>query len=460
MADEPSPKSEPEIIEPAPGVAVPPSREPRHDPGVIEGEATEIREAPPPAPPTAEAAIAQPAREEPATERPSHEEPASEQPSHEEPATEEPAAGRPADAQAPTIRPRPRWASLPFVAGALGALFGAALALAAASLVDPRAGALDAANRRLAALERDVQAESAAAADFQRRLGALETSAAGLAKTAAGESETAEAALAEARAARADAAKALAAAAATGRAPPAPAQGGAPASFDAGALEARVGALESELAGLKSGAADLNALDDRLVKIETAFAAPKSEARVAASEGVANRGGAAEAILAISLNARLNAGAPFAEELAALARLNADETKLSALRPFADTGAPTSAVLAAGFAKVAPSVIAAATPASGGGVMDRLLDHMRKLVRVRRLGEVAGDDVEALASRVSAALARGDLSAALDVYRRLPDAARQASADWGKAAEARQAATVAAEALRADAVGRLAAVKN
>jgi hypothetical protein len=218
--------------------------------------------------------------------------------------------------------------------------------------------------------------------------------------------------------------------------------------------------LESELAGLKSGAADLNALDDRLVKIETAFAAPKSEARVAASEGVANRGGAAEAILAISLNARLNAGAPFAEELAALARLKADETKLSALRPFADAGAPTPAALAAGFAKVAPSVIAAATPASGGGVMDRLLDHMRKLVRVRKLGEVAGDDVEALASRVSGALARGDLSAALDVYRRLPDAARQASADWGKAAEVRQAATVAAEALRADAVGRLAAVKN
>ena len=455
MADDTSPKSEPEIIEPAPGVAVPPSREPRHDPGVIEGEATEIREAPPPAPPTAEAAIEEPAHGEPATERPSHEEPA-----HRQPTAEESAAGPPADAQAPTIRPRPRWASLPFVACALGALFGAALALAAASLFDPRAGALDAANRRLNALERGVDGQSATAADFGRRLGALETSAAGLAKTAAGESETAEAALAEARAARADAAKALAAAAATGRAPPAPAQGGAPASFDAGALQARVDALESELAELKSGAADLNALDDRLVKIETAFAAPKSEARVAASEGVANRGGAAEAILAISLNARLNAGAPFAEELAALARLKADEGKLSALRPFADAGVPTPAALAVGFAKVAPSVIAAATPASGGGVMDRLLDHMRKLVRVRRLGEVAGDDVEALASRVSAALARGDLSAALDVYRRLPDAARQASADWGKAAEARQAATVAAEALRADAVGRLAAVKN
>jgi hypothetical protein len=450
MADETSPKSEPEIVEPAPGAAVPPSRAPRHDPGVIEGEATEIHETPPPAPPTAEAAIGEPASEQPATE----------EPAHEEPATEEPAAVPPADAQAPRIQPRPRWASLPFVAGALGALFGAALALAAASLVDPRAGALDAANRRLNALERGVEGQSAAAADFERRLGALETSAAGLAKTAAGESETAEAALAEARAARADAAKALAAAAATGETAPAPAQGGAPASFDAGALEARVGALESELAGLKSREVDLKALDDRLVKVESALAAPKSEARVAAAEGAANRGAAAEAILAISLSERLDAGAPFAGEWAALARLKADEAKLSALRPFADAGAPTLPALAASFAKIAPSVVATAKPPSGGGVMDRLLDHMRKLVRVRKLGEAAGDDAEALAARVSAALARGDLAAALDAYHALPEAARRASQDWAQGAEARQAAAVAAEALRADAVGRVAAARN
>ena len=81
-------------------------------------------------------------------------------------------------------------------------------------------------------------------------------------------------------------------------------------------------------------------------------------------------------------------------------------------------------------------------------------------MRVRKVGEVAGDDPGAQAARVSAALARGDLAAALDAYRRLPDAARQASADWGKAAEARLAAAVAAQSLRADAVARLAAAEN
>jgi hypothetical protein len=432
MADEPSPISEPEIVEPAPG-AVPPSREPRHDPGVIEGEATEIHDGPPPAP-----LVAEP-------------------PSGEEPASPEPAAVPAADAPAPGIRPGPRWPSLPFVVAALGALFGAALALAAASLLEPRAGALDAAGRRLAALERGVEGQSAAAADFERRLAALETGAAGLAKTAAGDSAKVEAAAAEARAARADAAKALSAA---GQPAAGPTTGGAPAAFDASAFEARLGALESEWTGLKAGAADLGSVKDRLDKLESALAAPKSEARVAAAEGAAKRGGAAAAILAISLNERLNAGAPFPGEWAALARLDADGGKMAALKPFADAGAPTVAALAAAFAKLAPSVAAAATPAAEGGAVDRLLDHIRKLVRVRKVGEIAGDDPQALASRVAASLARGDLAAALDAYRRLPDAARQASADWGKAAEARLAAAVAAQSLRADAVARLAAAEN
>ncbi len=448
MADETSRNPEPEIVEPAAGAA-PPSREPRHDPGVIEGQATEIRQAPPREPPAGEAASEEPAAE---------------------PASEEPAAV----ADAPEIRPRTRSSAFPFVAGALGAVFGAALALGAGWLVDPRFAALGAATAHLAVLERGAEGQAAANADFDKRLGALETNETGVAEAAAvealgrrvaalegaaGEGEAVRAALAEARAARADAAKALALAAAAGQSAP-PVQGGAPASFDASALEVRIGKMEGELAALKSREAGLGALDDRLAKMESALVAPKSEARLAAAEVAPDRDGAAEAILAISLNERLDAGAPFAGELAALARLGADGGKLAALSPFADAGAPTLAALAAAFAKVAPAVVAAATPPSGGGVMDRLLDHLRKLVRVRKVGEVAGEDVEALAPRISAALARGDLSAALDAYGRLPDAARQASEDWAKAAEARRAAGAAAQGLRADAVGRLAAAKN
>ncbi|MGD0640152.1 MAG: hypothetical protein ABSC22_05330 [Roseiarcus sp.] len=447
MADDTSPKSEPEIVEPP---AAPPSREPRHDPGVIEGEATEVREAAPPEPPTAEAATGEPASEQPSAE---------------------PTVG----ANAPESRLETRRTGVPFLTGALGAVVGAALALGAAWLIDPRAAALDAATAHLAELERGDQAQLQTNADFEKRLGALEASESGLAKaeavdalarrlaaleSAPNKDEAAQAALAEARAARADAAKALALAAGSGQTTAAPAQGGAPAAFDASALLDRLGAVESELAALKSREADLGALDGRVAKIESALAAPKSEARVAATEVGASRGGAAEAILAISLNERLHAGAPFAQEWAALTRLGADSAKLAALKPFADAGAPTFAALAASFAKISPSLVAAAAPPSNGGAMDRLFDHMSKLVRVHKVGEVAGGDAGTLVSRISTALARGDLPAALDAYKDLPDAARQASEDWAKAAEARQAASVAARGLRADAVARLAEAKN
>ena len=44
--------------------------------------------------------------------------------------------------------------------------------------------------------------------------------------------------------------------------------------------------------------------------------------------------------------------------------------------------------------------------------MDRLFDHMRKLVKVRPVGEIAGEDPAALATQIEAALARGDIGAA------------------------------------------------
>ncbi len=129
-ARNPNPKSS------SPPTPRPPSREPRHDPGVIEGEATEIHE-------TCAAGAAEPPRRP--AERAANEQPASEQPSTRSPRPRSRPPVRRGCASA-RIRPRPRSAAFPFVAGALGALFGAALALGAAWLVDPRAAALDAAN--------------------------------------------------------------------------------------------------------------------------------------------------------------------------------------------------------------------------------------------------------------------------------------------------------------------------
>jgi hypothetical protein len=421
MAEDPIPSAEPEISAPPP--TTPPSPA-RPDPAVIDGEATEIRD---------ETTAAR------------------------EPAVEEAASPPPAEPV------RPAAYAMPAAAGLGGAILGAALALLAAWLIDPRIGALDDARARLATLEKSVETQSAATAALDKRMATAE---AGAVKANAldalgrrlsaleASSGDAKAALDEAHAARADAAKALAAAQA------APPSTNAAAPAEPSALEPRLAKLESDLAAAESRLDQLGGFDQRLSKLEGATgAAPKSDARVAMAKG-ASENAASVAVLALSLEQRLAAGAPFTAELAALSQLGVGAEALAPLKPFAESGAPSLAALAASWAKVEPAVAAATPPPERSG-WDRLLDHMRALVRVRRVGEAsANDESEPPAARIGAALERGDLGAALEAYGRLPEASRAAGGPWAEAAKAREAAVKAATALRADAIGGLAAAKD
>jgi hypothetical protein len=422
MAEDPIPSAEPEISAPPP--IAPPSPA-RPDPGVIDGEATEIRDE----------AVA-------ATEAP------------------------PADAPPPSEPNRVVAYALPAAAGVGGAILGAALALLAAWLIDPRAGALDDARARLAAVEKSAQSESATASALDKRIAALEAGAGGAAKSGAIDALTrridaleasggdVKTALGQARAARADAAKALAASQA------APTSTNAAAPAESTPLEPRLAKLESDLAAADARLNQLGALDQRLAKLEGATgAAPKSDARVAMAKG-GSESAASVAVLALSLEQRFAASAPFAAELAALSQLGVGADALAPLKPFAESGAPSLSALAATWAKVEPAVAAAAPPPGRGG-WDRLLDHIRALVRVRRVGEAVGsDESDPPVARIGAALERRDLAAALVAFGELPDASRAAGAAWDDAAKARAAAAKAASALRADAIGGLAAAKD
>ena len=151
----------------------------------------------------------------------------------------------------------------------------------------------------------------------------------------------------------------------------------------------------------------------------------------------ASESAASVAVLALSLEQRFAAGAPFAAELAALSQLGVGADALAPLKPFAESGAPSLSALAASWAKVEPAVAAAAPPPERSG-WDRLLDHMRALVRVRRVGEAAGsDESDPPVARIGAALERGDLAAALAAFGQLPEASRAAGAAWADAAKAR-----------------------
>jgi hypothetical protein len=443
MADETSQDQIPEFD----GAATP-NRDRRPEPPIIEGEVAESREV----------VDAPPAADPPGVDR--------------EPAREPPA-------------PASSGAARPAMSAAIGALVGAIVAAGSLWILDqnppadpgvvarldrlehdpPTPAALPALDKRVAALEAELAGapDKASLDAYGQRIAALE-SASLSAKAAA---DTTKDALSTLQAAREDAAKALALATtasqnangATSVAAPAIQADGAPGP-DLGALEGRIGKLEASLAALDRAPVDLDAIHQRLDKLESSLAAPKSESRVPAESPAPSRDAAGLAVAAQALDNRLRAGAPFPEEQAALEHLGADPARLAILKPLAEKGAPTAAVLAADFAKVAPAVIVAATPGEAGGVMERLKANLSKVVRVTPVGEVAGDDPEALVSQIKATLGRGQIAPALALWARLPEPAQQASKEWANAAQTRLGADRAAQGVIDDAMARLAAANN
>ena len=404
----------------------PPNRDARPDPGVIDGEIGPNEREPPPS-----------------------------------------AAGAPESAAQPRPAPAPRAGFRGVLAGALAGLVVSALAIGAFySLLAPGADVEDSANRLAelgaqvqqenAALDAEAKRESAAIASLDKRVSALETSGG-----SSGELDKRVAALETANADNGP--KAVAAAQAAQQAAQTDQQlttqvKDLRADIDAArgeipGLAARVAKLETEAP--KANDADLSALATRLDKIEAALAAPKSESRVAPEKPAPADNSSAIAIIAGEIEDKLAAGAPFGTEAAALQRLGVDPAQLASLQAVAG-GAPTGSALAESFDAVAPQVLAAASPAESGGVLDRLLAHIHGLVRVHVLGESAGDDPEAIVSRIGAECRRGDIAGAVAAFDKLPAAARQAAGDWPVKARARQAADAALQSIREAAVGQLA----
>jgi hypothetical protein len=412
-----------------PEAAVAPNRDRRGEPVIIEGEATAAEEAAAEATAASSEAAAEPSEVTAEPAKAAEEQAAPEPP----PRVEEPV---PAPPRRPSV----------FIAACVGGVVGALVAAGIVWFESSTAGSD--VSQRLAATEAPIN-------DLTRRVAALETSA----------QNTKSAAQSDAEAARSDAAKALALATKTAssldqqaQAATSPAAPGA----DTSALEARIQKIESALsAGDKSTgdrpAVDLSPFENRLAKVEATLATPKSETRVAPEENHARRDEAAAlAVAAEAIFERLGAGAPYAAEQSALERLGADTAKVAALKPFAERGAPTAAALASSFAKIAPDALKAAGSKESGGVMDRLMSNMSKVVKITPVGETAGDDPAAIVSQIVAALDRGRIDAAMALWARLPEPSRHASQDWANSAQARLAADAAAQDVLNDAMAKLA----
>lgn len=330
---------------------------------------------------------------------------------------------------------------------AVGGLAGAIVAAAALWFESGDVDALI--KQRLAVVDAPI-------ADLTRRVAALEAAA----QNAASAADAAKAAQSDSQAARSDAAKALALASKAASTVEQRKEAPAVSPADLSALSERVKKLESaprEQPQSAGTSADLAAIQERLDKVEAALAAPKNETRVAPENGPGRKDWTGLAVAAEAVAARLAAGAPYAAEESALERLGADPAKVAALKPFAEQGAPTAAALAARFAKAAPEALRAVAPKEGGGVIDRLMSNMSRVVKITPVGAMPGDDPAALLSQTAAALDRGDIGAAMALWSRLPEPARKASQDWAAAARARLAADAAAQDILNAAMAKLAA---
>jgi hypothetical protein len=162
------------------------------------------------------------------------------------------------------------------------------------------------------------------------------------------------------------------------------------------------------------------------------------------------------AVAAQALRVAVERGDPFAVELAAVKPLATDAQALTPLEPFAAGGVPAPSALARQLSDLVPAMRRlVAAPGPAGGFLNRLQAHAERLVRVRPVDEMPGDDPEAIISRIDAKAARSDIAGALADLAKLPANVRAPAEEWIKQAQAREAAVTSSRKFAGDALAAL-----
>jgi hypothetical protein len=116
--------------------------------------------------------------------------------------------------------------------------------------------------------------------------------------------------------------------------------------------------------------------------------------------------------------------------LDSLETLDIDPANLDTIRDRLSQGVASRQTLASEFDTIAGKIINADSQAESQGMVARLVDNARSLVRVRPAGPIEGDTPEAIVSRIEAALDSGELATAYDEWQKLPQPAREVSSQW------------------------------
>ena len=232
-------------------------------------------------------------------------------------------------------------------------------------------------------------------------------------------------------------------------------------------LVSRIDALES----LVAQRPDDTALQERLASVEQQLQSAQAETRETVSANTARLGelqgrldqaeaklnepgaeeAAARAIAAAALKAAIDRGGTFTAELDTFSAVAPDSQVAGQLRPYAAEGVPTRVQLVERFASARDAILDAVSgPEENQNIASRLMSSAFSVVKVRRTGDAEGDSPEAVVARMENALKTGDLVAAASEWNALPQPARDASANFKQALDAR----IAVDGLVGDALTR------
>lgn len=162
------------------------------------------------------------------------------------------------------------------------------------------------------------------------------------------------------------------------------------------------------------------------------------------------------ALAAAALRAAVERGEPLAAELAAVKPLVSEPASIAPIEPFAASGVPSTAALGRELLQLLPVMRrAAGSVTRDGGLLDRLQANAERLVRIRPIEEVPGEDTNAVLSRIEVKAAHADIGGVLAELAKLQPSVRAPALAWIARAEARNKAVEASRRLAADAVAAL-----
>jgi len=233
----------------------------------------------------------------------------------------------------------------------------------------------------------------------------------------------------------------------------------------AGEARTRADAAAAAVAELKktpAGApavqpAEIEALTNRIAALERAAKAMEAQLGAHASHESGTDRSLRLVVVASTLNAAVERGTPLAAELAAAKAAASDPKVLAALEPFAASGVPGTAMLARELTALVPALAkTVGTAPRESGILDRLKANAERIVRVRPIDEVTGDDPVAVVRRIEIRAEQGNLNGAMAEIAKLPEPARALTKEWVARVEARNAAVEASRKFAAAALASIA----